>query len=747
MTQAFEDALKRTRHCEIILQESLIPSTLTDFTVLLTHACFPNDMLDADAGNAAQNGGGDIRFSSDPEGVTQLACDIVTFTTDNNPALAVAEVYVKIPSLSGTLNTSIWVHYKATTTTAQPTRTHAYGQDNARDANYQLHCAMKDDPSGAAPQMIDRTVNVRHGTSGGSMTSGDVVDGQIGKCLDFDGVNDRVDFTDFLDGASALTLSYWGKRSVTTTRLLMGRPRDANNAVHYYQDSDGNCYVNVSNGSASYGSFAQNDTSWRMYTMVYDGGLSGNSNRLKAYLDSTAKTLTFSGTIPATAPNLGAWLVGHDILGGGYSTGLHDAISIHNTARSADWVTATYNNESNPGAFAVDQTAVGDIVFEDSLTRLHFCYLDVQASKVLGTQTDFSVCITKDCLPNEILDADGGFAALNGGGDVRISRGQTQLPADVIQFATNNTPANAVVDVRTKTTLTTTQNVRLTIWWGAAGATLPSAASTYGRENAYDSNWKLFYPLYEDPSGGAPQYTDRTVTHANGTSSGSMTSGDVVDGKVAKAIDFDGTDDKVDTSTKIQTLTSTAGTVLWWHYNHKAHNDSTKHSPWGQEDTDANLSFGCIHWTDNNIYVGFVASGDDDRVAIAASSSNWPQNTWASYALTWTNTGTTTLYKDASSIGTKTGTTTRSPSFNMFVAEFGNPDAWFDGLLDDFAIHNVVRDSNWLTTYYNNTNDPATFVLDQTPVLGAEGHPACRRLWGVRGARRMEIGREGVLVC
>jgi hypothetical protein len=40
--------------------------------------------------------------------------------------------------------------------------------------------------------MTDSTSNLNHGTSGGTMTAGDQVPGQIGGSLDFDGIDDLV---------------------------------------------------------------------------------------------------------------------------------------------------------------------------------------------------------------------------------------------------------------------------------------------------------------------------------------------------------------------------------------------------------------------------------------------------------------------------------------------------------------------------------------------------------------------------
>lgn len=44
------------------------------------------------------------------------------------------------------------------------------------------------------------------------------------------------------------------------------------------------------------------NTSWHMYAGVYNGNGSGNSGRLKLYVDAVEKTLTYVGTVPATSP-------------------------------------------------------------------------------------------------------------------------------------------------------------------------------------------------------------------------------------------------------------------------------------------------------------------------------------------------------------------------------------------------------------------------------------------------------------
>lgn len=61
-------------------------------------------------------------------------------------------------------------------------------------------------------------------------------------------------------------------------------------------------------------------------------------------------------------------------------------------------------------------------------------------------------------------------------------------------------------------------------------------------QSVWDSNFVAAYHMAQDPSGGAPQITDSTGTY-HLTSAGSMTSDDLVDGDLGKAIDFDGAND------------------------------------------------------------------------------------------------------------------------------------------------------------------------------------------------------------
>jgi hypothetical protein len=124
------DNLGHRRKIALSTVTGQITGTHTQFPVLFTIANLPSEMLDADGPFPAANGGGDIRFSSDIAGLTLLPAEIVSFVTNNNPALGYAEIWVKLPNVRSTQIDTIYCWYNAPGTPTQP----AVGAANGRNA-------------------------------------------------------------------------------------------------------------------------------------------------------------------------------------------------------------------------------------------------------------------------------------------------------------------------------------------------------------------------------------------------------------------------------------------------------------------------------------------------------------------------------------------------------------------------------------------------------------------------------------
>lgn len=171
--------------------------------------------------------------------------------------------------------------------------------------------------------------------------------GKVGQALSFDGTNDEVTVGDInaMDGVANVTLSAWMKRSAANAHVTVGKSVTANQRFDINFYSDGNVYLNINDGaSQQYGYFASNDTNWHYVVMVFDGSQTGNTNRLKAYVDGVATSLTFSGTIPATThSNSDSFVIGRNSVNGFYSSGKIDEVRLYNRSLTEAEAYALYN--------------------------------------------------------------------------------------------------------------------------------------------------------------------------------------------------------------------------------------------------------------------------------------------------------------------------------------------------------------------------------------------------------------------
>ena len=196
------------RKCTVTIHPTPVDSLLPVFPLLLTSANLPSEMFDADGSYPAQNGGGDIRFSSDSSGSVQLACEVVSFITDNNPANGSAEIWVCVPSVSASSDTTIYVWYSTAGSDSQPAVTDTYGRNNVWDANFlRVHHA-SDTLTAGAGTAIDSTGtgNATVDMDGGNIT------GKIGGGFGGDGAFDEIDYAaNLLSGKSAFSAACWAR--------------------------------------------------------------------------------------------------------------------------------------------------------------------------------------------------------------------------------------------------------------------------------------------------------------------------------------------------------------------------------------------------------------------------------------------------------------------------------------------------------------------------------------------------------
>lgn len=125
----------------------------------------------------------------------------------------------------------------------------------------------------------------------------------------------------------------------------------------------------------------------------------------------------------------------------------------------------------------------------------------------------------------------------NGGGDIRVTKadGTTEVAREVVFCDTGTDKGELHID---STGIQTGSDVLWYIYVGNAAASDYAEDATYGREAVW-TGFAFIAHMNEDPSGTPPQMLDSTSNDNDGTSGGSMVTGDLVTADVGKAIAFE----------------------------------------------------------------------------------------------------------------------------------------------------------------------------------------------------------------
>ena len=337
---------------EITIDNTKVTAALTYFPVLISLTS------DSDLASDAQEFGQDILFT-DFDGTTKLSHEIEKFDGGTGELVA----WVKVPVLSSSADTVIYMYYGHDTTGDQQDAT------NVWDSNYKMVQHLQE-TTGGANAIQDSTANTNHGTDNNTPTLG--ATGQIDGAISFDGTNDDITVADSssLDISGNITLEAWVKPILSTGHSRVVIKSHTSWTLPYYmyalwvhQDGLG---FGLSDGADRYwggevkGSLSDNVTQYIAGT--YDG------SQQKWYINgSNVATDNLSITLGTNAENL---LIGRAIDASTLFTGTIDEVRISNTARSADWLLTSYNNQNSPATFftlgvagAGAPTAVGGIVY------------------------------------------------------------------------------------------------------------------------------------------------------------------------------------------------------------------------------------------------------------------------------------------------------------------------------------------------------------------------------------------------
>jgi hypothetical protein len=153
-----------------------------------------------------------------------------------------------------------------------------------------------------------------------------------------DGVNDRID-TSYTPGTfTKQTIVAWINRTNTQYCFILQRNSSPPFGFEIYPTT---IYV-------SYGAFeayvGYNPTGWHQLVYTYDGTQTGNSNRVKVYVNGILQTLTFGSSVPSSITINDVMQVGWRPWSSLYSGFSISTLQMYNTALSEAEVLQNFNN-------------------------------------------------------------------------------------------------------------------------------------------------------------------------------------------------------------------------------------------------------------------------------------------------------------------------------------------------------------------------------------------------------------------
>jgi hypothetical protein len=423
--------------------------------------------------------------------------------------------------------------------------------------------------------------------------------------------------------------------------------------------------------------------------MFFDGTL----------IDSNADTSAISYTLGTTL-EFGR----HGNGNGDYNfTGKIDEVRISRIDRSSTWTATEYNNQKNPGSFiSVGSEEVSPCGSSSAWNPCNWDYrkkITIQKTRVTGAQTDFPVLI------NLSSDTDLATYAQDDGDDILFtsSDGLTQIPHEIESFSGSTGALTAWVKVPS---VSSSADTDIYLYFGNS-----VTSSQQDPADVWDTNFKAVWHLKEDPSGTAPQMKDSTSSALHGTTTGGMTSGDQVAGRVGGSLDFDGLGDPNGDSVRAPDYDIlNAITISAWINWDGARTDDGIVSKRVDNEVLGNWALrmdettvGLLEW--------MVWDGVDSSQKLR-SVSTIGTGSWKYVVLTFDDPNNTAkIYINGALDNSETSFSkglANTPQ-QIAIGWSGQGGQYFDGRIDEVRLSNSIRSAQWIATEFANQNSPGTF--------------------------------------
>lgn len=307
-------------------------ATQSNFPMLFSTTTITLSTITASGGHVINANGYDIVFSTTTDGTFQLSYDTETY----NATTGKLEYWVKIPSISSTTNTAVYIFYgNSGISTYQSFSTATW------DSNYLGVWHLK---NGTTLNAMN-SVTVASGTVSGAVA----IAGQIDGGASYANATDIITSDLSIPLPSSTTWEAWAYRTGSNTAPRIFSMSNFF-ALRDWTATDISWIANFDGGQAIWSVAPPASDSWHHIAVTYDA--TNASNDPLIYVNGSTQTLTTDTNTTGTVigQTLPVKFGNRDDLGRPWLGSL-DELRLSNNLRSRDWIKTEYNNQSSPSTF------------------------------------------------------------------------------------------------------------------------------------------------------------------------------------------------------------------------------------------------------------------------------------------------------------------------------------------------------------------------------------------------------------
>jgi len=633
----------------------------------------------------AKPDGSDILFT-ESNGVTRLFYEKEGY----DAAVTTLTYWVKCPVLSSARDTVLYMYYGSEYTDPLNLPIHAWDDDH----RMVLH--LEETAQTPASSVAFDNDMLTYGAPDQD------VEGQIDGADGFDGTNAYFRDSGLLDPSNGVTEVMWVYPTNTPapgTHSVVGYKHGSGWGTFgiHMTDTSWRFFLRRGEGDAltyftagTHGALHQ----WYHVALTYDGvdlkgyvnGVEVDSENIPGHIDQLpSNDHIYIGAFPNFVSSF---------------YGLIDEFRVSVVARSGDWIKTCYDNQGSPAtflSFSEEESAPGMAASPAgwppySSNRRYRQRLLIRKSQVAGVLTNFPVLVTEASIRSALW-----AHAQPDGDDIFFTDddGVTRLSHETEKY--DNTAQQLAVWVKIPLLDPATNNA-IYMYYGN-----DDAPNGEDRANAWNESYVSVWHMRESPTDNAPQVKDSTSHGYHGTCGGNMLNEQQVAGQVNGSLQFDGSDDGIDTTLTAYAFTNS--TLSAWVQSRETGDGNVIGNPWDGGSNDykgwelralaASMEFRIAEADSNRLEVtiGTITTGEWHHVAVANDN------------------GTIRPYLNGVARTTTACGGHRPNSGSVVMATYPTGTYRFRGVVDEIRISDTVRSEEWIETSYNNQSDPGVFLM------------------------------------